>query len=331
LSEITAAKSDRQSQRKREKRDVHGWLVLDKPVGMTSTHAVSVVKRAFQAKRAGHAGTLDPLASGLLPIALGEATKTVPFVMDGRKIYRFTVRWGEERDTDDAEGRVTGTSEARPSADAIRALLPRFTGQIAQVPPRFSAVKIEGERAYDLARDGEVVELEARPVEIHRLELLEMPDPDHAVLAAECGKGTYVRALARDLGHTLGCLGHVAALRRTAVGPFTEDIAIPLEALQGALQETPQETLSDAAPMPTEAAALPPLLPVEAGLAALPALRVSSSDAGRLARGQAVLMRGRDAPVMAGWVSVLAQGSLIALAEVEQGELRPRRIFNLPR
>jgi len=316
-------------QRKRIKRDVHGWLVLDKPVGMTSTHAVSVVKRVFQAKRAGHAGTLDPLASGLLPIALGEATKTVPFVMDGRKIYRFTVRWGEERDTDDAEGRVTATSVERPGAQAIRALLPRFTGQIAQVPPRFSAVKVDGERAYDLARDGEVVELEARPVEIHRLELLETPDGDHTVLAAECGKGTYVRALARDIGRALGCFGHVAALRRTAVGPFTEDIATALATLQAALPAAPQET----APPAAEAApaALPPLLPVEAGLAALPALRVSSSDAGRLARGQAVLMRGRDAPVMAGWVSVLAQGSLIALAEVEQGELRPRRIFNLPK
>jgi tRNA pseudouridine55 synthase len=311
-------------QRRRIKRDVHGWLVLDKPVGMTSTHAVSVVKRAFQAKRAGHAGTLDPLASGLLPIALGEATKTVPFVMDGRKVYRFTVRWGEERDTDDAEGRVTGTSAERPSAPAIRALLPCFTGEIAQVPPRFSAVKIEGERAYDLARDGEVVELEARPVEVHRLELVEMPDADHAVLAAECGKGTYVRALARDLGRALGCLGHVTALRRTSVGPFTEEIATPFAALQDALADT-----EAAAAVP--AAAPLPLLPVEAGLAALPALRVSSSDAGRLARGQAVLMRGRDAPVMAGWVSVLAQGSLIALAEVEQGELRPRRIFNLPR
>jgi tRNA pseudouridine55 synthase len=316
-------------QRKRIKRDVHGWLVLDKPVGMTSTHAVSVVKRVFQAKRAGHAGTLDPLASGLLPIALGEATKTVPFVMDGRKIYRFTVRWGEERDTDDAEGRVTATSAERPGEPAIRALLPRFTGEIAQVPPRFSAIKVEGERAYDLARDGEVVELEARPVEIHRLELLEMPDADHAVLAAECGKGTYVRALARDIGRALGCFGHVAALRRTAVGPFTEDIATALATLQEALPAVPQEGEPPAADAP--APALPPLLPVEAGLAALPALRVSSSDAGRLARGQAVLMRGRDAPVMAGWVSVLAQGSLIALAEVEQGELRPRRIFNLPR
>jgi tRNA pseudouridine55 synthase len=316
-------------QPRRDKRDIHGWIVLDKPIGMTSTQAVAVVKRLFSAKRAGHAGTLDPLASGALPIALGEATKTVPFVMDGRKIYRFTVRWGEERDTDDAEGRVTATSAERPSEPAIRALLPRFTGQIAQVPPRFSAIKVEGERAYDLARDGEVIELEARPVEIHRLELLEMPDPDHAVLAAECGKGTYVRSLARDIGRALGCFGHVAALRRTAVGPFTEDIATALATLQEALPAVPQD---GGPPAPDAmAAALPPLLPVEAGLAALPALRVSSSDAGRLARGQAVLMRGRDAPVMAGWVSVLAQGSLIALAEVEQGELRPRRIFNLPR
>jgi tRNA pseudouridine55 synthase len=321
LTEIAADKPNRQQQRKREKRDVNGWLVLDKPVGMTSTHAVSVVKRLLQAKRAGHAGTLDPLASGLLPIALGEATKTVPFVMDGRKIYRFTVRWGEERDTDDAEGRVAETSAERPTADAIRTLLPRFTGLIEQVPPRFSAVKIDGERAYDLARDGEVVELAPRTIEIHSLELVETPDADHTVLAAECGKGTYVRALARDLGRLLGCFGHVAALRRTAVGPFTEDIAVSLELLQQSSQSEGE------APAPPP----PPLLPVEAGLAALPALRVSSADAGRLARGQAVLLRGRDAPVMEGWVSVSAQGSLIALAEIEKGELRPRRIFNLPR
>jgi tRNA pseudouridine55 synthase len=319
LSEIAAEKRDRQPQRKREKRDVNGWLVLDKPVGMTSTHAVSVAKRVFQAKRAGHAGTLDPLASGLLPIALGEATKTVPFVMDGRKVYRFTVRWGEERDTDDAEGRVAETSAERPTAEAIRTLLPRFTGLIEQVPPRFSAVKIEGERAYDLARDGEVVELAPRMIEIHSLELVETPDADHTVLAAECGKGTYVRALARDLGRLLGCFGHVAALRRTAVGPFAEDVAVSLEALQRSGQNEGE------APPP------PPLLPVEAGLTALPALRVSSADAGRLARGQAVLLRGRDAPIMEGWVSVSAQGSLIALAEIEKGELRPRRIFNLPR
>ena len=305
--------------RNREKRDVHGWVVLDKPVGMSSTQAVSVVKRLFQAKRAGHAGTLDPLASGVLPIALGEATKTVPFVMEGRKVYRFTVRWGEERDTDDAEGRVIDSSTQRPTAQAIAAVLPRFTGQITQVPPRFSAVKIDGERAYDLARDGEMVEMAPRPVEIHRLELIEMPDPDHAKFIAECGKGTYVRALARDLGRTLGCLGHVTALRRTAVGPFEDEVAVSLDTLQ---RLHPDETAA------LEEAAL---LPVESGVAALPALRVSAADAGRLARGQAVLLRGRDAPVMAGWVSVSSQGALIALAEVEKGELRPRRIFNLSR
>ena len=316
MTQILAEKPLEQT--KRKKRDVNGWLVLDKPVGMTSTHAVSVVKRLFQARRAGHAGTLDPLASGLLPIALGEATKTVPFVMDGRKIYRFTVRWGEERDTDDAEGRVIEISAERPTAEAIRALIPRFSGLIEQVPPRFSAVKIGGERAYDLARDGEAVELAPRPIEVHRLELVETPDPDHSVLAAECGKGTYVRALARDMGRALGCFGHVTALRRTAVGPFTEQNAIALETLQRMAPDDPM----------IAAAAL---LPVEAGLAALPALRVSSADAGRLARGQAVLLRGRDAPVLEGWVAVFAQGGLVALAQVEKGELRPRRIFNLPR
>ena len=306
---------------KRVKRDVHGWVVLDKPVGMSSTYAVSVVKRLFQAKRAGHAGTLDPLASGLLPIALGEATKTVPFVMEGRKVYRFTVRWGEERDTDDAEGRITASSAERPSAEAIAALLPCFTGQITQVPPRYSAVKIAGERAYDLARDGEQVELAPRSVEIHRLDLIEMPDSDHTVLAAECGKGTYVRALARDMGRALGCLGHVVALRRTAVGPFAENVALGLESLQPLAQaETASETTG-----------LPTLLPVEAGLADVPSLRVSPADAGRLARGQAVLLRGRDAPLMEGWVWVSAYGTLVALAQVEKGELRPRRIFNLPR
>src|ERR1039457_2226892 len=179
----------RKQQFKRDKRDVHGWLVLDKPIGMTSTHAVSVVKRLFSAKRAGHAGTLDPLASGCLPIALGEATKTVPFVMDGRKLYQFTVRWGEERDTDDAEGRAIASSDQRPSPEAIRALLPSYTGTIQQVPPRYSAIKIDGERAYDLARDGETVELQPRPVQISRLDLMEVPDADHAVLEAECGKG----------------------------------------------------------------------------------------------------------------------------------------------
>ncbi len=310
-------------QRRREKRDVHGWLVLDKPVGMTSTHAVSIVKRLFKARRAGHAGTLDPLASGLLPIALGEATKTVPFVMEGRKRYRFTVRWGEERDTDDAEGRVVASSESRPSAAAIEALLPSFTGTIAQVPPRYSAVKIDGERAYDLAREGEVVELEPRPVDIHRLDLVAAPagaDPDRSVFEAECGKGTYVRAIARDMGRALGCFGHVVELRRTLVGPFSESDAVSVDTLQ----ETAGGT-----DMPATAGAVGSfLMPVEAGLASLPALAVSRSDAARLARGQAVLLRGRDAPVMSGCIAVLSQGSLLALADVEKGELHPRRIFN---
>src|SRR5437667_161527 len=220
------------NQPRRDRRDIHGWIVLDKPIGMTSTQAVAVVKRLFQAKRAGHAGTLDPLASGGLPIALGEATKTVPFVMDGRKRYRFTVRWGEERDTDDTEGQVVKTSEVRPSAEAIRSLLPQFTGVIEQTPPRYSAIKVQGERAYDLARDGEIVELAPRPVEIHQLTLVEQQDSRHSIFEAECGKGTYVRALARDMGRILGCLGHICALRRTLVGPFGENDMIPLEQLE---------------------------------------------------------------------------------------------------
>src|SRR4029077_20527124 len=218
--------------KKSAKRAVHGWVVLDKPIGMTSTHAVAVIKRLFSAKRAGHAGTLDPLASGCLPIALGEATKTVPFVVDGRKTYIFTVRWGEERDTDDAEGRVVSTSASRPERAAIEAVLPRFTGTIEQVPPRFSAIKIEGERAYDLAREGETVEIAARAVTIDRLEVVDVPDPDHAIFAAECGKGTYVRALARDIGRLLGVFGHVSALRRSRVSPFIESDMISLERLE---------------------------------------------------------------------------------------------------
>jgi tRNA pseudouridine55 synthase len=308
-----------QGQRKREKRDVHGWIALDKPVGMTSTHAVAVIKRLFSARRVGHAGTLDPLASGALPIALGEATKTVPFVMDGRKVYRFTVRWGEERDTDDAEGRVTQTSAARPTAEAIRALLPRFTGLIAQVPPKFSAIKVEGERAYDLARDGEEVELQPRPVQIDRLELVETPDADHAVFEAECGKGTYVRALARDFGRILGCFGHVVALRRLTVGPFGPAELISLAELEALCDRAAagEGSLADA------------LLPVATALDDIPALAVSKADAARLQRGQAVLVRGRDAPILSGTLYVTASGELIALAEADRGEIVPKRVFNL--
>ena len=209
-----------------EKRDFHGWLILDKDVGQTSTAAVAALKRLFRAKKVGHAGTLDPLASGVLPIAFGEATKTVSYVMDGQKAYRFKVRWGVETDTDDSEGRPVSEAAARPSPEAVRAVLPRFTGKIEQTPPRYSALKIEGERAYNLAREGEDVSLAARPVEVHRLALAEIPDADHAVFETECGKGTYVRALARDMGRALGCLGHVCALRRTRVGSFGEREAV---------------------------------------------------------------------------------------------------------
>jgi tRNA pseudouridine55 synthase len=310
-----ASKADK----KRKKRDVHGWVVLDKPIGMTSTHAVAVIKRLFAAKRAGHAGTLDPLASGCLPIALGEATKTVPFVVDSRKTYVFTVRWGEERDTDDAEGRVAATSAIRPDAAAIRALLPRFTGTIEQVPPRFSAVKIEGERAYDLAREGQTVEIAPRAVTIHRLDLVETADPDHAVFATECGKGTYVRALARDLGRALGVLGHVFALRRSRVGPFGEGDMIPLEQLESLCHRAAagEGHLADI------------LLPIETALDDIPALAVSPADAARLQRGQAVLMRGRDAAVLSGMVQVASGGQIVAIAEVDRGEIVPKRVFNL--
>jgi tRNA pseudouridine55 synthase len=314
-----ARSQEKQANKKRQKRDVHGWVVLDKPVGMTSTHAVSVIKHLFTAKRAGHAGTLDPLASGCLPIALGEATKTVPFVVDGRKTYLFTIRWGEERDTDDAEGRVVATSESRPDAAAIRALLPRFTGTIEQVPPRFSAIKIDGERAYDLARDGETVELAPRAVAIHRLELVETPDPDHAMLAAECGKGTYVRSLARDLGRALGAFGHVCALRRSRVGPFGESDMISLEPLESLCHRAAagEGQLADV------------LLPIETALDDIPALAVSPADAARLHRGQAVLLRGRDATIFRGMVQVAVSGQLVAIAEVDRGEIVPRRVFNL--
>jgi tRNA pseudouridine55 synthase len=314
------SKQPRQNnQPRRDKRDVHGWVVLDKPIGMTSTHAVAVVKRLFQAKRAGHAGTLDPLASGGLPIALGEATKTVPFVMDGRKRYRFTVAWGEERDTDDTEGRVVKTSDLRPSADSIRDLLPQFTGLIEQTPPQYSAIKVQGERAYDLARDGETVDLKPRPVEIHHLTLVEQTDSSHSVFEAECGKGTYVRALARDIGRILGCYGHICALRRTLVGPFGEADMIPLEQLEALCDRAAsgEGSLADA------------LLPVETALDDIPALAVTRADAARLHRGQAVLLRGRDAPNCSGTVYVTVAGRLLALAEIGNGELIPKRVFNL--
>lgn len=303
--------------RRKKGSPVHGWLVLDKPMGMTSTQALSRVKRIFNAQKAGHAGTLDPLATGVLPIAFGEATKTVSFAVDGAKSYSFVVRWGVETETDDAEGAAVRDSAERPGKGDILALLPRFIGEILQVPPRYSAIKIDGERAYDLARDGEEVNLEARPVLVDDLRLVAMPDVDTAVFEADCGKGTYVRAIARDLGRMLGCYGHVSALRRTRVGPFEEGDAWTLAELD-AEADAGRLLLPDG-----------PLLPVDMALRDLPELPVSSSDAGRLARGMSVLVRGRDAPVLSGLMYATCHGRIVALGEVEKGALHPIRVFNL--
>jgi tRNA pseudouridine55 synthase len=277
------------------------------------------VKRLYDAAKAGHAGTLDPLATGVLPIALGEATKTVPFVVEGSKDYRFTVQFGAETDTDDAEGSVVATSGVRATSAEIEAVLPHFTGEIIQVPPRFSALKVAGARAYDLAREKEEFELAPRRVSIARLELIAHPDQDHGVIEASCGKGTYVRALARDLGRELGSLGHVEALRRTRVGTFGEERAVSLATLEQ-LGEGPdgREALAGV------------LLPVETALHDIPALAITGSDAARLRRGQPVLLRGRDAPILNGTVYATSRGTLVALGEVSEGELKPRRIFNLP-
>jgi len=312
----------RPPQRRIKRANVNGWLVFDKPVGMTSTEAVAIAKRRTNAAKAGHAGTLDPLASGCLPIAFGEATKTVPFVVDGRKVYRFTVRWGVETDTDDAEGATIHTSEARPERAAVEAVLPRFTGTIMQVPPKFSAIKIAGERAYDLAREGEAVELAARPVEVWRLDIVDAPDADHMTFEAECGKGTYVRSLARDIGRALGSCGHVSALRRLCVGPFREEDLVPVAAIAIAEGETPE----DAAPRIAAA-----LRPVEAGLESLPSLAVDRVEAGRILRGQAIVMRGSRAPAEGEVVYVTTAGQLLALGEVQRGAFVPKRVFNLPR
>lgn len=300
---------------RRKKGDpVHGWLVLDKPLDMTSTQAVAVVKRLFNAQKAGHAGTLDPLATGMLPIALGEATKTMSFAVDGAKAYRFAVRWGAETPTDDAESAPSRTSAVRPTLPEIEDVLPRFIGDISQVPPAFSAIKIDGNRAYDLARDGETVVIEARTVSIDALRIADMPDSDTTVFEAQCGKGTYVRAIARDMGRLLGCYGHVVGLRRTRVGTFTEADAVTLDELRD---------LAERGDFGQR------LLPVEAALGDILGIDVSPSDAASLCRGQAVLIRGRDAPVLRGLAYATSKGRLIALGEIEKGALRPTRVFNL--
>lgn len=299
--------------RRKKGNPVHGWVVLDKPIGMTSTQAVGAVRRLFGAQKAGHAGTLDPLATGILPIALGEATKTVPFAVDGEKSYRFTVRFGVETDTDDAEGKVVRTCDLLPTAEDIEDVLEDFMGEISQVPPAFSAIKIDGNRAYDLARSGEEVVLEPRTVLIEELRLIDMPDAATAVLEADCGKGTYVRALARDIGRELGSAGHVISLRRTRVGPFYEDASVPLAVLSEAAEAGDIDRY---------------LRPVEAALDDIPALSVGPNDAASLSRGQAVLVRGRDAPVLSGAAWVHFKGRILALGELEKGAFRPTRVFN---
>lgn len=291
-----------------QRAEVNGWVVLDKPTGMTSTYAVGRLKRLFNAKKAGHAGTLDPLATGILPVAFGEATKTVPFVQDGEKTYRFTIAWGAQTDSDDVDGEVIARSDLRPEVAAIHAALPQFMGTILQRPPSFSAIKVAGERAYDLARDGAPPELEPRPVTIHSLALVGA-DADHAHFEAHCGKGTYVRAVARDLGRALGCYGHVSALRRTRVGPFIESEAVTLPQLS----EAPAEAL----------------LRVEAGLTEVPQIPVDRALAARLRRGQSILLRGRDTP-MDGPAFASCCGVVVAIGAIEQGELIPGRVFNLP-
>lgn len=307
---------------RRKKGDaVSGWICLDKPYDLTSTHAVSRVRRAFNAQKAGHAGTLDPLATGILPIALGEATKTVPYLVEADKTYRFTIEWGRSTNTFDREGETTATSDVRPSLGEVEAALPAFVGEIVQVPPNYSAIKVDGERAYDLARQGVDFELEGRTVAIHALRVAGAPDPDHVELEMECGKGAYVRAIVRDLAEALGACGHVAGLRRTRVGPFTEGAAITLEKL---------EELSH------KAAALEALLPVETALDDIPVLAVTAEDASQLAQGRSLVLVPRQVEVLKArltggsrTVSAMEGGRLVALCEMRAGRLNPVRVFQL--
>lgn len=302
-------------QRKKKGRPISGWIVLDKPAGMGSTECVSKIKWLYKAAKAGHAGTLDPLASGMLPIALGEATKTVPYVMDGRKTYRFAVSWGGETNTDDLEGEVTQRSDARPDEAAIRQVMQRYQGVISQVPPAYSAVKINGERAYKLARDGETVEIEPREVTIHLFDLIEMRGPDCTVFEVECGKGTYVRALARDMGRDLGCFGHISELRRVAVEPFEEADLVPLErltALEGDLDALDGEVLATGI-----------------ALEGLPEITIGREQAMRLRAGNPVILRGRDAIAQADEAVASCGHELVAIGSVEQGSFLPKRVFRV--
>ena len=301
--------------RKRKGNPIHGWVVFDKPLGMTSTQAVGKTRWLFQAQKAGHGGTLDPLATGILPIALGGGTKTVPFTMDSAKTYEFTISWGESRDTLDAEGVVTETSDVRPLKEAIAALLPEFTGTISQIPPKYSAIKVDGKRAYDLARGGEEVTLKARPVRIDALEILNC-QADSVTLRMDCGKGTYVRSLARDLAARLGACGYVSYLRRTRVGPFTEIYAFSLDDLEYLCHR---------------GRVLEALAPVHAVLDDIPVQNVTETERQDLKHGRAIAMSNfhelsttKDEPI---WVLTMKDDVAIALCHLRDGQLRPKRVF----
>ena len=307
-------------ERKRRGKAIHGWIIIDKPGGLSSNAVVGRVRRQTGAAKVGHAGTLDPMATGVLPMALGEATKIVSYLMDGAKAYRFTVRWGEQRNTDDAEGEVVATSDARPAKEQILVVLGNFIGDIEQVPPVFSAIKIEGKRAYALARADQAPEMKPRTIHIEDLKLLSVVDADHAEFEAVSGKGAYMRSLARDLGTALSTVGHIAQLRRIAVGPFDEKQAISLDKL---------ESLRHSAPLSEH------LLPVETVLDDIPALALTETEARKLSQGQAipVLPVASRSPLknigQGDVVRVMAEGRLVALAKINGGEIRPFRVMNL--
>lgn len=307
--------------RRKKGEAVSGWINLDKPYDFGSTQAVGRTRRIFNAQKAGHAGTLDPLATGVLPIALGEATKTVSFLMDADKAYRFTIEWGRSTASFDREGATTATSDVRPTRDQVEAVLPDFVGDVLQVPPAFSAIKVDGERAYDLARAGETVELKAREVSIYAARVIAAPDADHIEIEVECGKGTYVRAIVRDIAEKLGACAHVSALRRTRVGPFGEDSAITLELLED---------------LGHKARCSEVLLPVETALDDIPELAVTAEDAFKLKQGRPIVLVPRQVEALKDrltpgtrTVSAMEGGSLVALCEMRAGKLEPSRVFHL--
>lgn len=307
--------------RRKKGQPVHGWVCLDKPYEMGSTEAVTRIRRLFDAQKAGHAGTLDPLASGILPIALGEATKTVPFMMEARKVYRFTINWGVSTDSIDREGEIIGRSDVRPGVEQVRAALPAFIGEIQQVPPAFSAIKVDGQRAYDLAREGVEVELKSRPVTIHSAEVTDAPDADHVEIRILTGKGVYVRSLARDLAVALGAEGHVSALRREQVGPFSVENAVTLDSLEE---------------MVHRGAASEGLLPVATALDDIPELAVTDQDAFSLRQGRSIVLLPGQVETLKGQlrgdtrtVSVFSGQTLVALGQLRAGRIEPDRVFNL--